>query len=77
MEELRTIPQGGHDRGCLSLWLVGTLRLSVPLAGVLGWPLPTSVLLLLNRFSCVRLCATPQTASYQAPLSLGFSRQEY
>ena len=73
----KSLEQGGHDRGCLSLWLVGTLRLSVPLAGVPGWPPPTSVLLLLSRFSCVRLCATPQTASYQAPLSLGFSRQEY
>ena len=32
---------------------------------------------LLNCFSRVRLCATPQTAAYQAPLSTGFSRQEY
>ena len=24
-----------------------------------------------------RLCATPWTAPYQAPLSMGFSRQEY
>ena len=32
--------------------------------------------LLLSRFSRVRLCATPQTAAHQAPLSLGFSRQE-
>ena len=32
---------------------------------------------LLSRFSCVQLCATPQTAAHQAPLSLGFSRQEY
>ena len=31
-------------------------------------------LLLLSRFSCVQLCATPQTAAYQAPPSLGFSR---
>ena len=29
------------------------------------------------RFSHVRLCATPQTAAHQAPLSLGFSRQEH
>ena len=36
-----------------------------------------SVLLLLSRFSRVRLCATPQTAAHQAPLSLGFSRQEH
>ena len=34
------------------------------------------LLLLLSRFS-VRLCATPETAAYQAPLSLGFSRQEH
>ena len=31
----------------------------------------------LSRFSCVRLCATPQTAAHHAPLSLGFSRQEH
>ena len=35
------------------------------------------LLLLLSRFSRVRPCATPQTAAHQAPLSLGFSRQEY
>ena len=27
--------------------------------------------------SCVRLLATPWTAAYQAPLSMGFPRQEY
>ena len=31
------------------------------------------LLLLLSRFSHVRLCATPYTAAHQAPLSLGFS----
>ena len=35
------------------------------------------LLLLLSRFSCVRLCATPESAANQAPLSLGFSRQEH
>ena len=35
------------------------------------------LLLLLSRFSCVQHCATPQTAAHQAPLSLGFSRQEH
>ena len=35
------------------------------------------LLLLLSHFSHVRLCATPQTAAHQAPLSLGFSKQEY
>ena len=33
--------------------------------------------LLLSHFSHVRLCATPQTAAHQAPLTLGFSRQEH
>ena len=32
---------------------------------------------MLSRFSCVRLCATLWTATHQAPLSTGFSRQEY
>ena len=31
------------------------------------------LLLLLSRFSRVRLCATPQTAAHQAPPFLGFS----
>ena len=35
------------------------------------------LLLLLSRFSCIRLCATPQTEAHQAPLSMGFPRQEY
>ena len=35
------------------------------------------LLLLLSRFSHVQLCVTPQTAAYQAPQSLGFSRQEH
>ena len=34
-------------------------------------------LLLLSRFSRVRLCATPWTAAHQASLSMGFSRQEH
>ena len=35
------------------------------------------LLLLLSLFSRVQLCATPQMAARQAPLSLGFSKQEY
>ena len=34
-------------------------------------------MLLLSRFSRVRLCATLWTAAHQAPPSLGFSRQEH
>ena len=35
------------------------------------------LLLLLSRFSRVRLHATPWTAAYQAPPSMGFSGQQY
>ena len=38
-----------------------------------GWKWKVKVKLL----SRVRLLATPWTAAYQAPLSMGFSRQEY
>ena len=41
------------------------------------WSVDKLLLLLLSRFSRVRLCATPWTAAYQAPPSLGFSRQEH
>ena len=42
-----------------------------------AWQATVQLLLLLSRFSRVRLCATPQTAAHQAPPSLGFSRQEH
>jgi len=35
------------------------------------------LLLLLSRFSCIRLCATPWTAAYQASPSMGFSSKEH
>ena len=38
---------------------------------------PMLRLLLLSRFSHVRLCGTPQMVAHQAPPSLGFSRQEH
>ena len=41
------------------------------------WASGSMLLLLLSRFSRVRLCATPETAAHQAPSSLGFSRQEH
>ena len=49
-------------------------------AKILEWvAMPSSrcMRLLLSHLSCVRLCATPETAAHQAPLSLGFSRQEH
>ena len=43
----------------------------------IDWDWSQILLLLLSRFSCVRLCATPQTAARQASPSLGFSRKEH
>ena len=43
---------------------------------ILLFSLKSMLLLLLSRFSRVRLCATPQTAAHEAPPSLGFSRRE-
>ena len=37
----------------------------------------TWLLLLLSHFSCAQLCVTPYMVAHQAPLSMGFSRQEY
>ena len=59
-----TFPTQGSNSHflCLLQWQVDSLQL---------------LLLLLSRFSRVRLCATPQTAAHQAPPSLGFSMQEH
>ena len=43
----------------------------------ISWEKLVGELLLLSRFSRVRLFATPETAAHQAPPSLGFSRQEH
>ena len=40
--------------------------------------LPTHfVLVVAELLSCVRLCATLRTVAHQAPLSMGYPRQEY
>ena len=38
---------------------------------------PSPVCHMLSRFSCIQLCETLWTVAPQAPLSMGFSRQEY
>ena len=65
-----------YDSGNLNQLSITTLR------GWKQWEVAwrfkkNPLLLLLSRFSRVRLCATPLTAAHQAPLSLGFSRQEH
>ena len=52
------------------------VQLSQPYVAT-GKTIPLTMLLMLSRFSRVQLCATPWTAARQAPLSMGFSRQEY
>ena len=55
-------PDPLHQISCSALILVAR-----------SWTL-RATLLLLSRFSRVRLCATPEMAAHQAPPSLGFSR---
>ena len=48
------------------------------LAGVCSdWAISILCARVLRSFSCVRLFVTPWTVACQAPLSMGFSRQEY
>ena len=57
------------DRGTWKATVCGVARVKHDLA--------TKLLLLLSRFSRVRLCVTPWMAAHQALSSLGFSRQEH
>ena len=61
------------------LWKQGVLTSGLPGEVLLRSILNSALLLLLllSRFSRVRLCATPWTAAHQAPPSMGFSRQEH
>ena len=50
---------------------------TIPISPHLPQTIVILLLLLLSHFSRVWLCATPETAAHQAPLSLRFSRQEH
>ena len=61
----------------LDIWHL-SLHILLQIPQILGLGLVVLLLLLLlSRFSRVRLCATPQTAAHQASPPLGFSRQEH
>ena len=73
-----------HRRASLAMQNI----IQVLLPGIAIWkgqkleydPSPHSrnvIIILLRRFSRVRLCETPWTAAYQASPSLGFSREEH
>ena len=70
---LGDLPDPGMKPGSPA-WQVDSLLLSHQGSIWLGLLL---LLLLLSCFSRVWLCATPETAAHQAPLSLAFSRQEH
>ena len=80
------IPARRPGRQLQSSWLPSSSTSCCLLASGYLQHLPSSskvccsvllLLLLLSRFSRVRLCATPETAAHQAPPSLGFSRKEH
>ena len=58
---------------CSYLGRISIVKMTILLRAIYRF----NMLLLLRRFSRVRHCVTPQTAAHQAPLSLGFSRQEH
>ena len=68
-----------HKEGwVLKNWCFWTVVLKKTLESPLDWKeIKLLLLLMLSHFSRVRLCVTPWTAAYQAPWSLGFSRQEH
>ena len=63
-----------HSLNCVDLSYLLPTQLPT---GDLRLNIPRMHASMLSSFSRVRLCATPMTAAHQAPLSLGFSRQEY
>ena len=65
--------QGKNTSSIISLLLYNHWKVK---AKIKHW-IVVLLLPLLSHFSRVRLCATPETASHQVPLSLGFSRQEH
>ena len=57
--------------------MVRPLKIDVLLLAVHPLPHQGLLLLLLSHSSHVQLCSTLRTAACQAPLPMGFSRQEY
>ena len=68
--------QGNFLTWGLALFLEQTLDL-FRLALTSQWPALGQVPKEKVKWSCVRLFVIPWTVAYQAPLSMGFSRQEY
>ena len=72
--------QLAHSPACARVLLHRGHRVSVPRLPLMRHYALLQVLVhacILSRFSHVQLFATPWTVTHQAPLSMGFSRQEY
>ena len=69
--------QEGGSPGPPALAALAPIAQATTLVPVSSKPELGHLLLLLSHFSRVRLFETPWTVAYQAPLSMGFSRQEY
>ena len=73
---LRSFYTGSFETSPFSL-LCSSFALSPPSVFL---PIPLSPMMhvcMLSHFSCIQFFATPPTVACQAPLSMGFSRQEY
>ena len=79
MKEIRDDTNRWRNIPCSWIGRISILKMSILSKAIYRFnATPIKLLLLLvSRFSHVRLCATPQMAAQEAPLSLGFSRQEH
>ena len=68
---------GPMDWSPLGSSVHGILQARIPEWVTFSFSNIVMLLLLLSRFSCVWLFVTPWPVALQAPLSMGFSRQEY
>ena len=78
-DALHTFGTGSHPPAvpCVRFKTPACLSLSVTFCFTFWYSVTLLLLLLLSHFSRARLCVTPEMAAHQAPLSLGFSRQEH
>ena len=73
MKQVSALPTSGNPLGCLWTFVLQCWFACAGFFLLLVKTLKVKV----KSLSCVRLLATSWTAAYQAPPSMGFSRQEY
>ena len=65
------------DSSPLGSFVPGILQARIPEWAAISFSNAWKWKVKVKSLSCARLFATPRTAAYQAPLSMGFCRQEY